>query len=57
MKDKTIDELDVELCEHCLLDEDKRGVKGGPNGPIYLCGPAMCENAYKNYLDELKENN
>jgi hypothetical protein len=50
---KTKDELGEELCEYCLLDEDKRGVKQGPNGPIFMCDSYGCEEAYENYKEEL----
>ena len=44
----------IDLCDFCSLDEDKRGVHGGPNGPIYMCGVSGCEEAYANYLDEVE---
>ena len=51
---KTPEELGEDLCEYCSLDEDKRGVHSGPNGPIYMCEIYGCEEAYKNYLKEEK---
>ena len=44
----------IDLCDFCSLDEDKRGVHGGPNGPIYMCGESGCEEAYANYLKEVE---
>ena len=49
---KSIEELEIDLCEYCSLDEDKRGVHGGPNGPMFMCNSSGCEDAYDNYLEE-----
>ena len=46
---KPAEELGEDLCEYCSLDEDKRGVHMGPNGPIYMCESYGCEEAYENY--------
>ena len=48
---KSAKELGEDLCEYCYLDEDKRGVRMGPKGPIYLCNSSGCENAYDNYKE------
>ena len=48
---KSAKELGEDLCEYCYLDEDKRGVRMGPNGPIYMCNSSGCENAYDNYKE------
>jgi hypothetical protein len=56
IKIKTIEELDNDLCDYCGVDEEKRGVFGGPNGPIYYCNPTTCELAYQNYLGEVEAN-
>ena len=50
---KPAEELGEDLCEYCPLDEDKRGVRGGPNGPIFMCNSSGCEEAYENYKEEL----
>ena len=58
MTEKQIRELlDGEvLCDFCELDEDDRGVKGGPNGPIYCCdGGYYCENAAENALGDYED--
>ena len=49
---KPIEELEIDLCEYCSLDEDKRGVLSGPNGPIFMCEMYGCEEAYENYKEE-----
>ena len=49
---KPAEELGEDLCEYCYLDEDKRGVRMGPHGPIYMCNSSGCENAYDNYKEE-----
>ena len=52
MKTKITAKLGEKLCEYCSLDEDKRGIHNGPNGPIFMCEMYGCEEAYKNYLEE-----
>jgi hypothetical protein len=47
--------IEEELCGYCDYDEGEPAVKGGPNGPIYLCTEARCELAYQNYKDEKGE--
>ena len=55
--DKLIKEMEKEvhdICDYCYLD--KKGVEGGPNGPIYYCNDEGCNTAYDNYLEEREEN-
>jgi hypothetical protein len=52
---KSKDELGEKLCEYCPLDEDERGVKSGPNGPVFMCELHGCKKAYENYKEENNE--
>ena len=48
---KLVEKPGIDLCDYCSLDEEERGVTGGPNGPIFMCSPSGCEGAYANYLE------
>lgn len=52
---KKIEDLDEELCKHCPIDEEYRGVHGSPGGFSAGCEGSRCAEAYQNYLDNDEE--
>ena len=58
LKARSKEGLEEELCEYCSLDEEDRGVHQSSFGsifPVYCEESGKCEEAYENYLEEVKE--
>lgn len=45
-----------ELCNHCPLPEDLKGVHCYGGQPV-MCEGSHCKEAYQSYLDDVEENN
>ena len=57
LKARSKEGLEEELCEYCSLDEEGRGVQSSPGSsfPVFCGESRECEEAYENYLEEVKE--
>lgn len=51
---RTLEELDLELCNYCPLPDEAKGTHGAPNG-YYSCEGSNCKEAYEAYQDECTE--
>jgi hypothetical protein len=52
---KSIDELGEELCNHCSIEENHRGVHCYGGEPIFCVDSGQCDVAYERYLEEFEE--
>jgi len=52
---KSKEELGEELCDYCPLPEELKGVHNYGGLPTMCCDNGPCDEAYENYLEELKE--
>jgi len=51
---KSMEELEEELCEHCPLPSELRGVHCYGGEPI-MCEGSHCDEAYENYKEDYDE--